>query len=43
MGDVVMKLTITSKGDQPEIKEKIIDMVINESGIRDTSRILKVS
>ena len=31
------------KGYQPEIKAKIIDMAINGSGIRDTSRVLKVS
>lgn len=29
-------------GDLPEIKQKIIDMALNGSGIRDTSRVLAV-
>ena len=31
------------KGYLPEIKEQIVDMAINGSGIRDTARVLKVS
>ena len=31
------------KGWQPEIKDKIIDMALNGSGIRDTSRVLGIS
>ena len=31
------------KGYHPEIKEQIIDMAINGSGIRDTARVLKIS
>jgi hypothetical protein len=27
----------------PEVKEKIIDMAMNGSGIRDTARVLKIS
>ncbi|WP_033923802.1 IS1-like element transposase, partial [Piscirickettsia salmonis] len=30
-------------GDLPETKEKIIDMSMNGSGIRDIARVLKVS
>ena len=31
------------KGHMPEIKEQIVDMAPNGSGIRDTARVLKVS
>lgn len=31
------------KGYLPEIKQRIIDMTLNGSGIRDTSRVLKIS
>jgi transposase-like protein len=27
----------------PEIKEQIVDMALNGSGIRDTARVLKIS
>jgi transposase-like protein len=30
-------------GHWPEIKEKIVDMAMNGSGIRDTARVLEVS
>lgn len=30
-------------GHLPEIKEQIIDMALNGSGIRDTARVLKIS
>ena len=30
-------------GDLPEIKQKIIDMALNGSGIRDTARVLGVT
>ena len=33
----------TYNGHKPGIKEKIIDMALNASGIRDTARVLKVS
>ena len=31
------------QGHLPEVKEQIIDMVLNGSGIRDTARVLKIS
>ena len=31
------------KAYKPEIEEKIIDMAINSSGIRDTARVLKIN
>jgi insertion element IS1 protein InsB len=34
---------LTYKGLSPEIKEHILDMALNGSGIRDTARVLKVS
>jgi insertion element IS1 protein InsB len=33
----------TYKGRLPEIKQHIIDMSLNGSGIRDTARVLKIS
>jgi transposase-like protein len=30
-------------GQSPEVKEQIIDMAMNASGIRDTARVLKIS
>jgi transposase-like protein len=33
----------TYQGHLPEIKEQIIDMALNGSGIRDTARVLKIS
>jgi transposase-like protein len=30
-------------GHSPEIKDQIIDMALNGSGIRDTARVLKIS
>ena len=35
--------TYSYRGHSPETKEKIIDMAINGSGIRDPARVLKVS
>ena len=32
-----------TRGYLLEVKDKIIEMALNESGIRDTSRVLKVS
>jgi transposase-like protein len=32
-----------SKGRSPQIKEQIIEMALNGSGIRDTARVLKIS
>jgi len=31
------------KGRIPEIKEQVVDMSLNGSGIRDTARVLKIS
>jgi transposase-like protein len=31
------------KGRMPEIKEQVVDMSLNGSGIRDTARVLKMS
>ncbi len=36
-------LSYENKGYLPEIKEKIIDMALNGSGVRDTSRVLGIS
>jgi transposase-like protein len=36
-------LNPTHKGRLPEIKEQIVDMALNGSGIRDTARVLKIS
>lgn len=36
-------LEYSRNGDLPEIKEKIIEMALNGSGIRDTARVLGVS
>ena len=33
----------TSKGRLPAIKQQVIDMSLNGSGIRDTARVLKIS
>ena len=30
-------------GQSPEVKEQIVDMAMNASGIRDTARVLKIS
>jgi transposase len=35
-------LDYTNKGHMPEIKQKIIRMALNGSGIRDTSRVLGI-
>jgi transposase-like protein len=37
------QLDLTYKGRSPEIKEQIIDMALNGSGIRNTARALKIS
>jgi transposase-like protein len=36
-------LNYTAQGRQPGIADKIIDMAMNASGIRDTARVLKIS
>jgi insertion element IS1 protein InsB len=36
-------LNYTYKGRLPEVKQQIIDMALNGSGIRDTARVLKIS
>jgi len=36
-------LTYRYRACEPGIKEKIIDMAINGSGIRDTGRVLKIN
>jgi transposase-like protein len=37
------QLHLTYKGRLPEIKEQVVDMSLNGSGIRDTARVLKIS
>ena len=37
------QLDLIYKGRCPEIKEQIVDMALNGSGIRDTARVLKIS
>ena len=37
------QLELTYKGRLPTIKEQILDMSLNGSGIRDTARVLKIS
>lgn len=37
------QLDLLYKGRSPEIKEQIIDMALNGSGIRDTARVLQIS
>ena len=36
-------LKYTQRGKDPQVKKQIIDMAINGSGIRDTSRVLRIS
>ena len=36
-------LDYTNQGHKPEVKEKISEMAVNGSGIRDTARVLKIS
>lgn len=36
-------LAYTNKGCMADVKEKIIEMALNGSGIRDTSRVLDIS
>ena len=35
--------TIPNAGQSPEVKQQIVDMAMNASGIRDTARVLHVS
>jgi insertion element IS1 protein InsB len=37
------QLDLFYKGRTPAIKEQIVDMSLNGSGIRDTARVLKIS
>ena len=37
------QLELRYKGRAPAIKEQIVDMSLNGSGIRDTARVLKIS
>jgi transposase-like protein len=37
------QLDLVYKGRTPAIKERIVDMRLNGSGIRDTARVLKIS
>ena len=41
--DSSLQLDLIYQGRCPEIKEQIVDMVLNGSGIRDTARGLKIS
>ena len=36
-------LEYTYAGQSPEVKQQIVDMALNVSGIRDTARVLRVS
>jgi transposase-like protein len=36
-------LEYTYAGQSPEVKQQIVDMALNASGIRDTARVLHVS
>jgi transposase-like protein len=36
-------LEYTYAGQSPEVKQQIVDMAMNASGIRDTARVLHVS
>jgi len=36
-------LDYTNNGYQPEVKQKISEMAVNGSGIRDTARVLQIS
>lgn len=37
------QLDLTYHGRSPEVKDRIIEMALNGSGIRDTARVLKIS
>jgi transposase-like protein len=37
------RLAYAYKGRWPEIKQKIVEMALNGSGIRDTARVLEIS
>jgi insertion element IS1 protein InsB len=37
------QLDLIYNGRSPEVKDQIIDMALNGSGIRDTARVLKIS
>ena len=37
------QLVYTHKAHEPGIKERVIDMALNGSGIRDTARVLKIN
>ena len=36
-------LDYSDAGQSPQVKEKIVEMAMNASGIRDTARVLKIS
>jgi transposase-like protein len=36
-------LNYSNAGQSPEVKEQIVEMAMNASGIRDTARVLKIS
>ncbi len=40
---VIFKLHYKSKACVPGVKQQIIEMAVNGSGIRDTARVLKIS
>jgi insertion element IS1 protein InsB len=39
----IFLLTYDDKGRQPTVKEQIVEMALNGSGIRDTARVLGIS
>jgi transposase-like protein len=36
-------LAYTYTGQSPEVKQQIVDMAMNASGVRDTARVLRIS
>ena len=38
----VFQLTYTYEARKPGVKDKIVDMAFNGSGVRDTARVLKI-
>ena len=40
---IIFLLAYNDKGRQPAVKEQIVEMALNGSGIRDTARVLGIS
>jgi transposase-like protein len=41
--DVHFSWEYTYTGQSPEVKQQIVDMAMNASGVRDTARVLRIS